>query len=410
MIREIACTLRGDNTRDIILLNDMPSISIDLPKTKHGYDIQAEEVFWVCQGILRSTDLRDSMDEQCIADIAACITGGKIIPRSKDALDKVYTLGSSESERISNALEVYGSQKFAEEFKYCIDEIIKISNENKPDNLRKIIFKNKTTNAFPSFFAIILIAIHKLIIQESKKISDYSGVKKAITNLNEKISKIGQSPDERNECVEMVKAIIKDSFVEANIKSQIYGNHATTDIESYIRRSDIELSDYELKQGLLKLSDSRDIDENLMCKVINTICAIANNGPNRIGKVIIGVTDNEADAKRIKDLDNIEPRKVGKRFVVGVNREAKVLNLSAEEYYSKWKNRIKNSQISEPLKNSVMSHIDCNTFYGLGIIVITIPSQKELSYVGEKIYWRHGDTTEEAKEPKTIVNLTQRFN
>ncbi len=59
MVRSISCKLRGDVSHNVLPLSSMPSISIDLPKTKHGYSIQAEEVFWVKQGILRSTDLRD---------------------------------------------------------------------------------------------------------------------------------------------------------------------------------------------------------------------------------------------------------------------------------------------------------------------------------------------------------------
>src|SRR5690606_32696736 len=70
MVRELACALRGDASADVLPLKSMPSISIDLPMTKHGYEVKADEVFWVNQGILRATDLRDSMDEQCIADIA----------------------------------------------------------------------------------------------------------------------------------------------------------------------------------------------------------------------------------------------------------------------------------------------------------------------------------------------------
>ena len=66
----------------------MPEISVDLPKTKYGYTVQAEEVFWVRQGILRSTDLRDSLDEQVIADVAACILSEKPVERSKDTLER----------------------------------------------------------------------------------------------------------------------------------------------------------------------------------------------------------------------------------------------------------------------------------------------------------------------------------
>jgi hypothetical protein len=412
MVRELACTLRGDQSAAILPLKSMPSISIDLPKTKHGYEIQADEVFWVNQGILRSTDLRDSMDEQCIADIAVCIVGGQMIERSKDALDKIYEVGEPEAERVSAAIEVYGSTKFAQEFKYCVDEIIKVCREGKPEKLRNIVFKATTTNPFPSVFATLLIAFHELIIKDGKKISDYPGVREAIVNLAERIDtgRKATSPDERRKNIDQIKGLIGKFFISSNVQSEIYENHATTDIESVIRRSEIELPDYELKQGLLSLSDQRQIDEQAVNKVINAICAIANNGSNRSGKVIVGVTDKDADATRIKQLDKIEPKKVGKRFVVGVNREARVLGLSVESYFAKWKDAIRNSELSSSLKDSVLSNIDFNSFYGLGVIVITIPPQKELSYVGEdKLYWRNGDATEPATTPKQIAMLAQRF-
>ena len=411
MVRTIACTLRGDASADIVPLKTMPSISIDLPMTKHGYQIQAEEVFWVEQGILRSTDLRDSMDEQCIADIAACIVGGQVVERSKDALDEIYMPGSSESDRVLNALEVYGSEKFAEEFKYCVDEILKVCIDAKAEKLRDIVFKKKTSNAFPSVFAILMIAFHELIVKENKSLVDYPGAKNVIVNLAERIEtgKKATSADERRKNIDQVKGLLGSFFIEADIKSQIYGSHATTDIDSAIRRSEIELADYELKQGFLSLYDKREVDPQVIDKVIMTICAIANNGPNRMGKLIIGVSDKEADATRIKKLDGIEPRKVGKRFVVGIAREAKVLHMTMENYFSKWKDAIRNSKLSQHLKDSVMSNIDFNSFYGLGVIVITVPPQKEISYVGEELFWRNGDSTEHAETPKQIAVLAQRF-
>ncbi|WP_454733269.1 MULTISPECIES: AlbA family DNA-binding domain-containing protein [Cupriavidus] len=189
----------------------------------------------------------------------------------------------------------------------------------------------------------------------------------------------------------------------------IYGNHATVDIESAIRRSEIELSDYELKQGMLMLGNDRKIDDALIDKVLKTLSAIANNGPQRAGKVLIGVTDKNADATRVKQLDGIEPKKVGKRYIVGVVREAKVLGLSVEDYYTKWKEAIKNSPLSPVLRDSILSHIDYNSFYGLGVIVFTVPPQEELSYYGDDVYWRNGDSTEIATTAKQIAGLAQRF-
>lgn len=119
VVRELACIMRGDVSSDSLDLALMPSISVDLPKTQHGYQVRADEVFWVTEGILRSTDLRDSMDEQCLADIAACIVGGSLIERSKDALDKAYGSDEGEFDRISTALEVYGRDALKDEISFA---------------------------------------------------------------------------------------------------------------------------------------------------------------------------------------------------------------------------------------------------------------------------------------------------
>lgn len=411
LVRHIACQLRGDDSTDILPLSLMPSISIDLPMTKHGYEVRADEVFWVQQGILRSTDLRDSIDEQCIADIVASIVGGVLLTRTKDALDSIYIKDSEQCKKILDALDVYGATKISEEFKYCIEEIEKICNSGTPDKLRDIIFKKSTTNAFPSIFAVLFISLHESFVQDKKIISDYALAKSAINNLTTRIesSRRAGSPEERRKNIDTIKGLISGALIDACNTSHIYGAHSTVDIQSSIRRSEIELANYELKQGLLSLSDTRDIDSNMIDKIVKTICAMANNGPEHTGKIIIGVADKIADKDRIQLLDGIDAKKVGQRYVVGISREAKALGISIEQYFSKWKDGIRNSELSVGLRDQVLSNIDYNEFYGLGVITITIPPQSEISYVGEQTYFRSADDTIHATTPKQIAAIAKRF-
>lgn len=412
LVRQIACKLRGDVSSDILSLKEMPSISIDLPKTKHGYEVRADEVFWVNQGVLRSTDLRDSMDEQCIADIVACIVGGTLIERSKTKLDEIYTEGEPEADRILTALEVYGADKVSDEFLFCVQEVLKVCAEGEDKKLRDIIFKQRTTNAFPSTFAIILIAFYELIVKEGKEVSDYSAVKKALTDASERIE-VGQkatSPEERRKNIDIIKALVGGAFVPSKDNAKkIYSNHTTIDIEAVIRRSEIELGSYELKQGLLELVPGGGVDAGMIEKVAKTIGAIANNGPNAEGKILIGVTDRPAHAARVLEVDGVQAHKIGKRFVVGVNREAVRLGISVEQYFSLWKDGIKKSGLSDAVRDAVLSNMDFNSFFGLGVIVITVPPQTELSYVGDEVYWRNGDATELADSAKTIAGIVKRF-
>jgi hypothetical protein len=411
MVRELSCTLRGDASSDVLPLKLMPSISIDLPKTKHGYEIQAEDVFWVSQGILRSTDLRDSMDEQCVADIAACVVRGELIERSKDTLDEIYSTESAASAQLSAALDVYGRSRFVDEFKFCVDEILKICAAGSSEKLRDIIFSKRTTNAFPSVFAVLVLALHEIIVKEKKSISSYVGCKKSFRNIADRIEtgRRATSIEERRKNIDSVKGIISPNFVAKDVSASIYNNHTTTDIEALIRRSEIEVANYELKQGILTLSEDRKINSDIFRKIVCTICAIANNGRGGNGKILIGVCDRAEHASKISKLDGVDAKKIGKRYVVGVAREARVLALSLEAYFAKVKQAIQKSDLSPALRDGVLSGMDFNSFYGLGVIIITIPEQRELSYVGEDVYWRNGDSTEIATAPKQIAALAKRF-
>ncbi|MFC3964784.1 GmrSD restriction endonuclease domain-containing protein [Nocardia jiangsuensis] len=408
LVRELACEVRGDSSTDILGLENMPSISIDLPMTKHGYQVAAEEIFWVEHGILRSTDLRDSMDEQCIADIAGSIIGGSYLERSKNALDQVYEEGTSANIRLERALKVYGEDRFTEEFKQCIDEIRKVCTVGQPSKLRNILFKKSSTNAFGAIFAVLFIALHESLFKGSKKIADYAGVRASLSNIDDRIdtSRGSTSPEQRSKNVKVIKGLIADHLVDVEPR-QFDGSHSTVDLDNLIRHSAVERPDFELKQGILKLTAEKRIDLEVIPKVIRTICAIANNG--RPGQVLIGVTDKPADASRIEALYGITPRPVGDRQIVGYLREAEALGEDQERYFQRWAEEIKNSDLSEPLKSDVLSAIDSNDYYGLGILVISVPQQSDMSYVGDRVYCREGSSTVEVSGARHIASIARRF-
>lgn len=98
------------------------------------------------------------------------------------------------------------------------------------------------------------------------------------------------------------------------------------------------------------------------------------------------------------------------RFIVGVSREAKVLNETLEQYVGHWKNAIRTSELSEPLKSGVLSEIDFNHYRGLGVLVVRVPTQSQLSTVGDRAYGRQGDETIELSGVAAITSAAARFN
>jgi hypothetical protein len=411
LVRNLACSFRGDSSSDLIDIGMMPSISIDLPKTNHGYGIQSDQTFWVKEGILRSTDLRDSEDEQCLSDIAACIVGGSLIKRSKEALDQVYLEGSQENTRIRDALAFYGADKFTEELHYCVDEIQKCCGDGEYTKMRNLFFEKPSNNSFSAVFTTIVIAFHQTLIQKKRKISSYSEMKKAITNINRRIDtgRGSTTTAERAKNISAITGLIEKHTVPDDLSS-VYTNHSLIQIEERIQRSQIESSGYELKQGLLTLNPrNRGKDELIIEKVCKNICAIANNGPNQDGVVIIGVADKLNDAAQVELLDKIKAKEIGRKHVVGVTREAKFLNISTEGYFSLWRDGIKKSDISEPLKSDVLSNISWNNYYGYGLIVIIVPKQKGISFYADEVFVRQGDELKKVDSAKSIAGVVARF-
>ena len=68
LVREVASEIRGDASCNILELYKMPVISIDTKKEEHGYQISAEDTLWCHHGILDTKKLRQSEDEDIIAD------------------------------------------------------------------------------------------------------------------------------------------------------------------------------------------------------------------------------------------------------------------------------------------------------------------------------------------------------
>ena len=164
-----------------------------------------------------------------------------------------------------------------------------------------------------------------------------------------------------------------------------------------------------MKQGILDLGKNRIIDTDLLKRINQTICAIANLGPSSRGFLTIGIADKKADADRVKKLDFVEYSEIAGRYIVGIDREAKLLKKSLDDYLTIIVNSIKSSAIPEPLKSQVLTSIDIITFNGHTIVRLTIPEQKQPSFIENKCFVRHAANTIELTDLTQIAAITQKF-
>jgi predicted HTH transcriptional regulator len=133
---------------------------------------------------------------------------------------------------------------------------------------------------------------------------------------------------------------------------------------------------------------------------METICGIANVGPDADGFLYIGIADKPADANRIRELDEIEPIKFDLVEIVGIEREAKQRGISVDKYMRILQDGIELSELSEPLKTNILTSLDLLSYKGLQVVRIRIPRQTQPTFLGEECFLRVGSSTKKATGPQ----------
>lgn len=405
LVRRLSAEIRGDASQELLNIREMPAISIDTTKEKLGYGLSAEEIFWCKQGILWKLQLRDSEDEEMIADIIASILNDTPIPRSKEYFDELYDPSSETHKKIIIELGKYGAERLMNEVKITFSVLREIlDNTYGGISLRSIVNPGSRNPIKASFYAIFM-AFFNLLVKEEKSPVDNENIVKALEGLQSDMISTAHYATTEDRIKNMNKTIglIQSYFVKKDPPVLKHGAGLALDFENSIRRSKVETNRYECKQGFIDLSNSRQIEVSLQDRLIETICAIANLGPDADGYLFIGVADKKPDADRIRQLDQITPIEITSRFVVGINRELKYFNKSIDNYIDFFLSNIQKSQLTEPLKSQALSQIDVVDYKGLTVIRLRIPKQNEISFVGNDCFVRENSKTIKVEGPKLLA-------
>ena len=410
-IREVAAEIRGDVSSESLDLSEMPEISVDISGTELGYGIRAEDTFWCKQGILRRSQLREGEDEQLLADLAISILNQEPFAFSGANLNNYYDSNTTEYVEVNNRLTSYGKDALKNGIVSTISILRNTIEDvdNSGNALRRIIHPDAGSNPIKTGFYSVFLAFFELCVSELKSPVDSAGIIASITNLQSRLhvaaGQIRTEPRRLN--INMTKGLIQPYFEEREPAASQLGPGLTLRFENALRRSQIETAAFECKQGLLGLGSERNINPDLLRKIVETVCGIANIGPESSGALFIGVADKDADVERIKIVDKVTPMQVGRRFVVGVDRELTHINVDLEAYKNLLVKQISNSQLSNPLKTDVLSNIDCIDYRGMSVICIWIQKQSQLSHLNDDVFIREGSSTKKVTgftETKAVMS------
>ncbi len=400
IVRKISSKVRGDDSStNMIPLGKMKHISIS--NISLDYGINVNDVFWVKQSILPREKVRESRDEEVIADVLGYILLKETPYSNKKMLDSYYGLYKSEANKkrfkeLENKINKDSQEFIIDQFIYVYNELREILDKT-TKQFNRLLFPNaKSKSHLPRYFQSIFLALFYLLVEKKMKVKDYDMLVKIIEDMGKDIN-VGTgaggvwTSGDRDKSVSSVVGMIEKAFIARDENDPALYSW-TTEFENILMQSTAEQDVFDFKQGLLDLSKGQ-FSEKTFGNYIKTCTAIANIDCNATGYLIIGVADSESDSKKIMRKYKIDRVEYNRFFVTGVEHEAVLLNKSMDDYYNFIISKIEKQPISDEFKNLLERSVSLINYFGKTVVVIKITSLNDPVIYDQSYYERKGNRT-----------------
>lgn len=387
LIRELSSEIRGDISKDVLLLKDMTNISIS--NYRLPYSIYVHSIFWVKSGIINHSEIRQSRDEEAISYIIA----NMILPKENQillnaqSLNKLYGYSPNplneetplEMTKINNAIDRIGFDNVKKQFRMvmsCIEDMLELSGKT----FRQILNAPKSISDLIIPFEIIFLAVYKLIIQDNRNTVNY---KLFAEKLDGNCSHIIQiDPKRQNEAVDTIVGLIQPAFTKGHVEDPAEDNWSL-ELVNILNKSRTEQVLYDFKIGFVPFKSTK-IKTTIIEKIIKTLTAINNTGPNRTGYVIVGIADTEEDAKKYAQEYNVNYSMINDLPLCGIEHDAIALSQDIDRYTHTVKEYIKNcTSISDAYKMHLLTQMKTPMAYGKHTFVFKTNYTEPVPYNNE---------------------------
>lgn len=407
-VRKISSEIRGDvSLEDRLYLNDMKKISITSRELDYG--INVDNLFWIQNSIIRREQVRESKDEEIIADILAAMILEEMPRSSSKTLDEFYGLNGEEkrAKDIDTRIKIKGFESLHQEFFIVFDEIKSLLELSKK-SFNELISKTRSFDKVPRYFQIIFLAFYNLMIRKNLKVVSQYKIVDILDGITDSVvlSQGGGnwSAIERENSVNAIVGMLTKCFAKnLNDPSKIKWS---TELETILRQSEIEQTSFEFKMSLYNLK-TREYNEEVLNKSIKTLTAMANKGKGYVGYVVLGVADKATDAKKLEDIDKkYKAIKKEKFFITGINFDIDNSNMTADRFFQNIVQKIEMQPISDSYKTYIGNHIKFLNYGGKNVIILKIVGLTEPAIYDENYYERKGANIERV----TIKNISILFD
>ena len=412
-VRRIAAQIRGDDSySDTLRLNDMASISITNKDLSYG--IPVDSVFWVVQNILTKEQVRESRDEEIVADILAYMCLSQAPSSRSEFFDDYYGVRDDEAavkrfNEVELAIQKRSVEFIVADFVRTLDAIRLVLAEA-GQTFGRLLFEQQPARA-PRYFQVVFLAFYTLLIREGMVTVD---IPKLITRMTNQAPTIPVPEggrwggEDRHSAIQGTAGVYREAFAKGGAQTDPSTIHWITRIENLLSQSLTEQSLFDFKQGFLRLNGSHTFDEDSFTKILQTCAAIANNRKGCRGYVLVGVCDKPATADRVKDMYGVEPRPVVGFTITGVEHEAERLGRNPDQMFQFIVDKISSSSLSSPLREYVARNLKPVRYFEKTIYVFEAEGQEDPSTYDGKYYDRRGSQLEEVQTDR-LASFMRRY-
>ncbi|MHA6631616.1 AlbA family DNA-binding domain-containing protein [Pseudonocardia sichuanensis] len=390
----------------------MPAISIT--NDRDGKGIYIDDIFWTKHKILERDQVRESRDEEIVADLLASMVLDSIPRYASDTLDEYYGLTETKErrrDRIEAALQREDPEVVRARFQFVHGEIETILNTS-GKSFSQLVFKSPRQRV-PRYYSTIFMVMYDLLIRKNRTIPDYGRLAKALEGIGDRVLKITGgggtwSAENKRDNIAAVAGVLEEYTSPVDGSRDVLLEANESKVDRLLQAAVAEHSLFELKQGLHRLDEDASFDSRLFDRICETISALANDGPQAIGYVLIGVADEKKDADRVKKLHGVDLVRVRDFYVTGIDHELKHHGGSVDGYQTFLKERFTASDIDGDLRSQILRDLRPVRFHGRTVVLITVRATKSPVPYRDKWFERQGPSTSEIAA-KDVGRLFTRF-
>ena len=146
------------------------------------------------------------------------------------------------------------------------------------------------------------------------------------------------------------------------------------------------------------LTNGGQFDEDCLNKILRTLTAMANQGKESVGYVIIGIADDKDDAKKFDSFYKKKTLSYKDFFIAGVQEEAMRYYKTPELYRNNLESKIRNTvYIEQKYKEQILRNVDFVKYNDRTIVILKIVNEGEAVKFDGKYYERQGTRTVEVE-------------